>query len=199
MNLWVSEDLGELSLSILRGELDMLDSRENTVEPSYAERPPAPARRRAAAKGSSSPSRSRDCLGAYLAAISKIKLLTREQEVELATAAKAGDALAMEKLIAANLRLVVSIARRYQGMGLSFTDLIGEGRLYLALDLGGVEYISSAGLRVILASAKSLKSKDGMLLLANAQGPVKEVFDISGFGSVFSIYDSVEAALEAAG
>lgn len=79
----------------------------------------------------------------------------------------------------------------------SLTDLIGEGRLYLVLDLGGVEYISSAGLRVILATAKSLKGKDGMLLLANAQGPVKEVFDISGFGSVFSIYDSVEAAVEA--
>ena len=81
----------------------------------------------------------------------------------------------------------------------SLTDLIGEGRLYLALDLGGIEYISSAGLRVILASAKSLKNKNGTLLLANAREPVREVFDISGFGSVFSIYDSVEAALEAAG
>lgn len=78
-------------------------------------------------------------------------------------------------------------------------DLIGQGHLSLALDLGGVEYISSAGLRVILASAKSLKDKDGLLLLANPRGPVKEVFDISGFGSVFNIHDSVEAALEAAG
>jgi RNA polymerase primary sigma factor len=82
-------------------------------------------------------------LGAYLAAISKVKLLTREQEVELATAAKAGNARAMDRLIAANLRLVVSIARRYQGMGLSFTDLIGEGNLglikaaeYFNVDLG---------------------------------------------------------------
>ena len=81
----------------------------------------------------------------------------------------------------------------------SLTDLIGNGRLYLALDLGEVEYISSAGLRVILASAKSLKGKEGMLLLANAREPVKEVFEISGFGSVFHIYDSVEAAVEEAG
>ena len=81
----------------------------------------------------------------------------------------------------------------------SLTDLIGEGRLYLALDLGGVEYISSAGLRVILASAKALKGKEGMLLLANAQEPVKEVFDISGFGTVFNIYDSVEEAVKAVG
>ena len=81
----------------------------------------------------------------------------------------------------------------------SISDLIGEGKSCLALDLGGVEYISSAGLRVILAAAKSLKGKDGMLLLANARGPVQEVFEISGFGSIFCFYDSLEAALEAAG
>ena len=81
----------------------------------------------------------------------------------------------------------------------SLTGFIGQGRLNLVLDLGGVDYISSAGLRVILASAKSLKEKQGWLLLASPRGPVKEVFDISGFGSVFNIYDSVEAALEAAG
>lgn len=81
----------------------------------------------------------------------------------------------------------------------SLTDLIENGRLYLALDLGEVEYISSAGLRVILAFAKFLKGKEGVLLLANAREPVKEVFEISGFGSVFSIYDSVEAAVEEAG
>jgi len=81
----------------------------------------------------------------------------------------------------------------------SINDLIGESTLRLALDLGGVDYISSAGLRVILASAKSLKSKGGTLLLANVRGPVKEVFDISGFGSVFNIYDSVDAAVSAAG
>ena len=81
----------------------------------------------------------------------------------------------------------------------ALTDLIGQGRRHLALDLGGVEYISSAGLRVILASAKALKDKQGLLLLANPRGPVKEVFDISGFGSVFNIYDSVDAALKAAG
>ncbi len=81
----------------------------------------------------------------------------------------------------------------------SISDLIGEGKLCLVLDLGAVEYISSAGLRVILASAKSLKGKSGKLLLANARGSVQEVLEISGFGTVFSIYDSLEAALEAAG
>jgi RNA polymerase primary sigma factor len=144
MNLWVSEDLGELSRTFLRGELEMLDSRENAVETTYPDRSTSSATRaKKSPKGSAKPSRSRDTLGVYLAAISKIKLLTREQEVELATAAKAGNARAMDRLIAANLRLVVSIARRYQGMGLSFTDLIGEGNLglikaaeYFNVDLG---------------------------------------------------------------
>ncbi len=81
----------------------------------------------------------------------------------------------------------------------SIATLIKAGHLCMILDLGAVDYISSAGLRVILASAKSLKSKNGTLLLANAKGAVKEVFDISGFGSVFSIYDSVDAAVTAAG
>jgi RNA polymerase primary sigma factor len=138
MLLWVSEDLGELSSSILGGDLEMLDSRESFLESSGSE--PA---ERSPRSFAGAPSRSRDCLGAYLAAISRIRLLTREQEVELATAAKHGNARAQEKLVAANLRLVVSIARRYQGMGLSFTDLIGEGNLglikaaeYFDVDLG---------------------------------------------------------------
>jgi RNA polymerase primary sigma factor len=116
----------------------MLDARESFLEPSEAEPGDRPAR---SAPGA--PSRSRDCLGAYLAAISRIPLLTREQEVELATASKHGNARAREKLVASNLRLVVSIARRYQGMGLSFPDLIGEGNLglikaaeYFDVDLG---------------------------------------------------------------
>ncbi len=68
----------------------------------------------------------------------------------------------------------------------------------MVMDFGEVDYISSAGLRVILASAKSLKSKAGTLLLANVSAPVREVFEISGFGSVFTLYDSVDAAVAAA-
>jgi RNA polymerase sigma factor (sigma-70 family) len=127
MNLWVSEDLGEWP--ILRGDLDMLDAGETSLEPEQDDSA-APSPRRPGRAGAS-PSRSRDCLGSYLAAISKVKLLTREREVELSRAARSGNRRSFDHLVAANLRLVVSIARRYQGMGLGFSDLIGEGNLGL--------------------------------------------------------------------
>ena len=74
---------------------------------------------------------SRDTMGAYLEAISRARLLTREEECRLARAASKGGARSKEKFIASNLRLVVSIARRYQGMGIALPDLIGEGNLGL--------------------------------------------------------------------
>ncbi len=109
----------------------MLDARETSLESAgRSTRDKSSASSRSTGT-SGSPSRSRDCLGAYLASISRIKLLKREDEVRLARAAKKGDQAAFDGLVAANLRLVVSIARRYQGMGLSFSDLIGEGNLGL--------------------------------------------------------------------
>jgi len=67
----------------------------------------------------------------YLHEIGKISLLTREQEVELAKRIEQGDEVAREHLITANLRLVVSIAKKYVGRGLSLLDLIQEGNLGL--------------------------------------------------------------------
>jgi RNA polymerase primary sigma factor len=72
-----------------------------------------------------------DSLQAYLRQISTIPLLSREEEVELATRAQAGDEAALEKLIVSNLRYVVSVARRYLGYGLALPDLINEGNIGL--------------------------------------------------------------------
>lgn len=72
----------------------------------------------------------------YLQDIGKIPLLSREEEVVLAKRIAQGDEQAKVKLITANLRLVVSIAKKYMGRGLSFLDLIQEGNMGL---MKGVE------------------------------------------------------------
>lgn len=67
----------------------------------------------------------------YLKEIGKIQLLTGDEEIELAQGMEAGDEIAKKKLAEANLRLVVSIAKRYVGRGMLFLDLIQEGNLGL--------------------------------------------------------------------
>jgi RNA polymerase primary sigma factor len=77
------------------------------------------------------PGASRQGLSIYLSELSRIPLLTREQEVELAKGVAAGDTEARRRLAEANLRLVVMIARRYQNRGMALPDLIAEGNLGL--------------------------------------------------------------------
>jgi len=72
-----------------------------------------------------------DPIKIYLKEISKSKLLTPSRERKLARKAQMGDKRAREELIKANLRLVISIAKRYVGHGLSFLDLIQEGNIGL--------------------------------------------------------------------
>ncbi|QGU95490.1 RNA polymerase sigma factor RpoD [Clostridium bovifaecis] len=67
----------------------------------------------------------------YLKEIGKVPLLSPEEEIELANRIEAGDVAAKKKLAEANLRLVVSIAKRYVGRGMLFLDLIQEGNLGL--------------------------------------------------------------------
>ena len=74
-------------------------------------------------------------------------------------------------------------------------ELIAGGEIVLVIDFGGLDYISSAGLRGLLVTAKQLKGKGGQVRCANVNGTVKEVFDISGFGTIFQMDDTVAAAL----
>ncbi|MDI9501633.1 MAG: RNA polymerase sigma factor RpoD [Tissierellia bacterium] len=76
----------------------------------------------------------------YLKEIGKIPLLTAEEEVMIAKRMEAGDALAKKELAEANLRLVVSIAKRYVGRGMQFLDLIQEGNMGLMRAVDKFDY-----------------------------------------------------------
>lgn len=65
----------------------------------------------------------------------------------------------------------------------------------LILDFAGLDYISSAGLRALLTTTKRIKAKGGQLYCVNVQGPVEEVFQISGFSTILPLLGSVAEAL----
>ncbi|VCU69021.1 Putative anti-sigma factor antagonist BtrV [Pigmentiphaga humi] len=69
----------------------------------------------------------------------------------------------------------------------------------LVLDLASVDFISSAGLRVILSAAKQARMARGLLVLCAVQPPVQEIFDISGFTALLSIHPRRENALQELG
>lgn len=66
----------------------------------------------------------------------------------------------------------------------------------IVVDFQGLDYISSAGLRVLLATAKRLKKTGGALRICNPNDMVTEVFEVSGFGSIFDVYADRSKALD---
>jgi anti-sigma B factor antagonist len=65
----------------------------------------------------------------------------------------------------------------------------------LLLDLSGLEYISSAGLRVLMLAAREVKAQQGVLVVCELQPVVKEIFEISRFNVVFRVYPDLRVAL----
>ena len=63
-------------------------------------------------------------------------------------------------------------------------------------DLGALDYLSSAGLRVLLSAAKEVRRRDGKIVLCSLTEFVKEIFEVSGFESLIPIEDSVESGLK---
>ena len=72
----------------------------------------------------------------------------------------------------------------------------GQGKDQLLLDLSTLEYISSAGLRVLMIAAKDARARQGHLLAVSLQPVVFEIFEISRFNLIFDIFNSVREALE---
>ena len=110
-------------------------------------------------------------LSVYLREINKIPLLTRKEEVDLARKAAIGTKYAKEKLIKANLRFVVNVAKKYQNQGLTLSDLISEGNLGLitAVDKFDVEkgyhFISYAVWWIKQSILKAICEKSRMIRL----------------------------------
>ncbi|QSZ68219.1 anti-sigma factor antagonist [Methanofollis aquaemaris] len=99
---------------------------------------------------------------------------------------------------------VVSVAGRIDAgsagtLQETLTPLIDEGQKRIVIDMAGLDYISSSGLRVLLGARKALQKQGGSVALAALTPFVHEVFEISGFLRIFSVYENVEGAMDAQG
>lgn len=79
----------------------------------------------------------------------------------------------------------------------AFGELVENNHRHYIFDFSGLEYISSAGLRVILGAAKKLKVLQGRMVLAGLNENVKEVFEMAGLHTIFEIVPTCHEALEA--
>src|SRR3954469_14951402 len=134
------EQLVEFHRHLVDQGVDIVDAKGRPVTPDSAARAEAAAEARrhpAGADESKKPSvdltvePSLDSLRLYLRSIGKVALLSGAEEVSLAKRIERGDMTAKQRMVEANLRLVVSIAKGYLGRGLTFLDLIQEGSLGL--------------------------------------------------------------------
>lgn len=77
-----------------------------------------------------------------------------------------------------------------------FNSVIDAGHDSLLVNLDNLDYISSAGLRVLLVVAKRIQQSGGKVVLCALSNNVKEVFEISGFSSIFNIFPTNDAAAD---
>jgi len=127
--------------------------------------------RKQIANGDKSARDSENILSIYLKEINKVPLLTREEELTFAAKAAKGDLPAQEKLIKANLRFVVNVAKKYQNQGLPLSDLISEGNIGLMNAIErfdvtkGYHFISYAVWWIRQAILKAICEKSRMIRL----------------------------------
>lgn len=109
--------------------------------------------------------------------------------MEIIEVAKKKDAL----LISVKGRMDVISAPEFEK---KMQDWIDQGESNFVIDFSELVFISSAGLRSILITAKKLEARNGKILLSAPKDAVKKVFEISGFKALIPIHESNEAALE---
>lgn len=96
------------------------------------------------------------------------------------------------KLIAVNGKIDTSTSSILEG---SLLEIINSGSSKILIDFKNVNYISSAGLRVLLATAKKCKNQNKEFKVCSLNEVTKEVFEISGFITILSVYSSKEEAI----
>jgi anti-sigma B factor antagonist len=83
-----------------------------------------------------------------------------------------------------------------QGFEQKLFNAISDGTKKMVIDFKDIDYISSAGLRVILKATKALSREEGKIMLCDMQDYVKEVFEIAGFDAILPIVPTLNEALE---
>src|SRR6202022_1811042 len=125
-------DVEELQGFFERSEIELVEEIDPAVSAAEVERAPDKrGRRKAKTPLDLKPDMTTDSLQLFLKDIGKVRLLTAQEEVDLAKRIERGDLDAKQKMVESNLRLVVSIAKNYRNQGLPFLDLIQEGTLGL--------------------------------------------------------------------
>ncbi len=77
-------------------------------------------------------------------------------------------------------------------------DLVEGGARHIVVDMGAVDFLDSTGLGVLVGGLKRVKIQDGELSIVTSQDKILKIFDITGLNKVFSIHDSLDAAVGAA-
>src|ERR1700753_3355829 len=126
-------DVEELHGFLERAEIELVEEVDPALAATEVERAPDKRGGRGKAKTALDlkPDMTTDSLQLFLKDIGKVRLLTAQEEVDLAKRIERGDLDAKQKMVESNLRLVVSIAKNYRNQGLPFLDLIQEGTLGL--------------------------------------------------------------------
>jgi RNA polymerase primary sigma factor len=125
-------DVEELHHFLERAEIELVEEVDPATSANQVDRAPDKrGRRKAKTALDLKPDMTTDSLQLFLKDIGKVRLLTAQEEVDLAKRIERGDLDAKQKMVESNLRLVVSIAKNYRNQGLPFLDLIQEGTLGL--------------------------------------------------------------------
>jgi RNA polymerase primary sigma factor len=124
-------DVEELHGYLEKSEIELVEEVDPALEAAQVERAPDKRGRRKKTTLDLKPDMTTDSLQLFLKDIGKVRLLTAQEEVDLARRIERGDLDAKQKMVESNLRLVVSIAKNYRNQGLPFLDLIQEGSLGL--------------------------------------------------------------------